>query len=103
MERVPEQHYNASGAAPAALCSAKEEQARRGQDALAYLESEGVPGGADDARPVKGEPWPEPESLGGKLPPVEKILPEMLPPAPRPFAEDIAARMQVSLDFPPWP
>ncbi len=46
-----------------------------------------------------GEPWPEPEPLGGKLPPVHKLTPEMLPAAIRDMAEDIAARMQVPLDF----
>src|SRR4051812_39981006 len=44
--------------------------------------------------------WLEPEPLGSELPPVPAFDPELLPDALRPWCIDIAARMQVPLDFP---
>ncbi len=48
----------------------------------------------------ESDPWPEPEPLGRTLPRVDKLTPDMLPISLRPMVEDIAARMQVPLDFP---
>jgi putative DNA primase/helicase len=44
--------------------------------------------------------WPEPEPLGGELPPVPAFDTQLLPSAFRPLVEDTAERMQVPLDFP---
>jgi Protein of unknown function (DUF3987)/CHC2 zinc finger len=44
--------------------------------------------------------WPDPLPLGGELPPVEKLTPEMLPASFRRFVADVAERMQVPADFP---
>jgi hypothetical protein len=44
--------------------------------------------------------WPEPEPLGGELPPVPAFDTQLLPFAFRPLVEDTAERMQVPLDFP---
>lgn len=44
--------------------------------------------------------WPDPEALGGQLPPVQACDIAMLPEAWRPLVEDTADRMQVPLDFP---
>jgi hypothetical protein len=44
--------------------------------------------------------WPDPELLGGELPPVPAFDPPLLPAALRPLAEDTAERMQVPLDYP---
>ena len=46
------------------------------------------------------DPWDEPEALGGQLPPVQPMSPEMLPEALRTMVEDVADRMQTPLDFP---
>jgi putative DNA primase/helicase len=43
--------------------------------------------------------WPDPEPLQGELPPVQAFDPELLPESLREFAEDVAERMQVPLDF----
>jgi hypothetical protein len=44
--------------------------------------------------------WPDPEALGGQLPPVQACDIAMLPETWRPLVEDTADRMQVPLDFP---
>jgi len=44
--------------------------------------------------------WPDPEPLGGELPPVPAFDSHLLPAALRPLAEDTAERMQVPLDHP---
>jgi Protein of unknown function (DUF3987) len=44
--------------------------------------------------------WPDPEPLGGELPPVPAFDSHLLPAALRPLAEDTAERMQVPLDYP---
>jgi hypothetical protein len=44
--------------------------------------------------------WPEPEPLGGELPPVQAFDIELMPEALRPLVEDTAERMQVPLDYP---
>jgi Protein of unknown function (DUF3987) len=44
--------------------------------------------------------WPDPEPLGGELPPVPSFDSHLLPAALRPLAEDTAERMQVPLDYP---
>lgn len=43
--------------------------------------------------------WPDPEPLGGELPPVPSFDPDLLPESLRPWVEDVAVRMQVALDF----
>ncbi len=93
MNGLPEQNYTPNG------------RYRELEELAAELRAEGVPDGADNLPEPSGtmlsaEPWPEPEPLGGKLPPVMALTPEMLPPALRPMVEDIAARMQMPLDFP---
>jgi putative DNA primase/helicase len=50
--------------------------------------------------PEPPDGWPEPEKLGGELPPVPPFDPDLLPVSLRPMVEDIADRMQVPLDFP---
>src|ERR1051326_4211025 len=44
--------------------------------------------------------WPEPKPLGGDLPPVASFDLALLPMALRPWAADIAERMQIPIDFP---
>src|ERR1035438_76029 len=44
--------------------------------------------------------WPEPEPLGGELPPVRACDLALLPESLRPLVEDTAERMQVPLDYP---
>jgi putative DNA primase/helicase len=44
--------------------------------------------------------WPEPEDLGGELPPVPPFDLEMLPSSLRARVNDVALRMQVPIDFP---
>jgi len=44
--------------------------------------------------------WPEPEPLGGELPPVQKFDAALLPGSLRSLVEDVAERMQVPLDYP---
>jgi len=44
--------------------------------------------------------WPEPEPLGGELPPVQACDIVLLPESLRPLIEDTAERMQVPLDYP---
>jgi putative DNA primase/helicase len=44
--------------------------------------------------------WPEPEPLGGELPPVQAFDSALLPDALRPLVVDTADRMQVPLDYP---
>src|ERR1035441_4459876 len=44
--------------------------------------------------------WPEPEPLGGELPPVQACDLPLLPRSLRPLVEDTAERMQVPLDYP---
>jgi hypothetical protein len=44
--------------------------------------------------------WPEPEPLGGELPPVQACDLALLPRSLRPLVEDTAERMQVPLDYP---
>ena len=44
--------------------------------------------------------WPEPEPLGGELPPVQSFDIELMPASLRPLVEDTAERMQVPLDYP---
>lgn len=46
------------------------------------------------------EVWPEPENLDYDRPAVPKLDPELLPGAMKPFAEDIAHRMQVPIEYP---
>ena len=50
--------------------------------------------------PINDVPWPKPTPLPEGLPPVPAFDPEILPPAFRRRAEDIADRMQCPLDFP---
>lgn len=45
-------------------------------------------------------PWPSPKSLSASLPTVESFNPGLLPAVLRRRVEDIAARLQVPLDFP---
>jgi Protein of unknown function (DUF3987) len=45
-------------------------------------------------------PWPQPETLGGDIPPVPSFKVEFLPEALRPWVTDTAERMQVPLDVP---
>jgi len=44
--------------------------------------------------------WPDPEPLGGELPPVQACDIALLPHSLRPLVEDTAERMQVPLDYP---
>jgi uncharacterized protein DUF3987 len=44
--------------------------------------------------------WPEPQPLPDKLPPVPPMVAKMIPQPFRPWACDIAERMQCALDFP---
>jgi hypothetical protein len=44
-------------------------------------------------------PWPDPQPLHGKLLPVEKLQPEMIPEPLRAWCEDISHRMQCPLDY----
>ncbi len=44
--------------------------------------------------------WPEPQRIGGELPPVLLLTEELLPAMLRPLCVDVAERMQVPLDFP---
>ncbi|MGA7558534.1 MAG: hypothetical protein WCF61_12015 [Terriglobales bacterium] len=44
--------------------------------------------------------WPQPEPLGGELPPVPALDARLMPSALRPLVEDAAERMQVPIDFP---
>jgi Protein of unknown function (DUF3987)/Domain of unknown function (DUF3854) len=54
-----------------------------------------------DARVAEGNSdWPEPEPLGGELPPVQAFDAGLLPEALRPLVEDTAERMQVPPDYP---
>ena len=52
------------------------------------------------AKASAADNWPDPESLGGKLPPVPAFDSQLLPDCLRPLAEDTAYRMDVPLDFP---
>ena len=45
-------------------------------------------------------PWTDPEPLGSKLSPVDKLTLEMLPISLRDMVQDVSERMQVPLDFP---
>lgn len=45
-------------------------------------------------------PWPDPQPIDIKLPPVEALTPDLLPESIRLWIIDIAERMQVPLDFP---
>jgi hypothetical protein len=47
-----------------------------------------------------GLDWPDPEPLGGEVPPVPAFDLELLPTALRSLVEDTAERMQVPLDYP---
>ena len=58
------------------------------------------PAEAPRATVSESDPWPDPEPLGSTLPRVDKLTPDMLPISLRAMVEDIAARMQVPLDFP---
>jgi putative DNA primase/helicase len=51
-------------------------------------------------KPAAQDSWPDPERLGGELPPVEPFDTKMLPEALRPLVEDVAERMQVPIDLP---
>ncbi len=44
--------------------------------------------------------WPEPQPIGGELPPVLPMAEGLLPEALRPLCADVAERMQVPLGFP---
>jgi hypothetical protein len=57
-------------------------------------------GGNGDCRSLAPSDWPEPEPLGGELPPVQECDLRMLPDGLCPVIEDTADRMQVPLDFP---
>jgi putative DNA primase/helicase len=69
--------------------SEREFFAAHGMDA----DGDASPNGAD-------REWPEPQPLGGELPPVAPMLEALLPEALRPLCADVAERMQVPLDFP---
>ena len=43
--------------------------------------------------------WPDPQPLHGKLLPVEKLRPEMIPEPLRAWVEDVAHRMHCPIDF----
>jgi hypothetical protein len=45
------------------------------------------------------DPWPTPQSLPGLLPDVPQLPGDLLPPVLRTFAEDLASRMQVPLEY----
>jgi putative DNA primase/helicase len=62
--------------------------------------SEQAPQQAPTSSHATGDEWPEPEDLGGELPPVPPFDLEMLPVSLRAMAKDVAARMQVPIDFP---
>jgi Protein of unknown function (DUF3987)/Domain of unknown function (DUF3854) len=56
---------------------------------------------AFDARVAEvNSDWPEPEPLGGELPPVQAFDAGLLPEALRPLVEDTAEPMQVPPDYP---
>lgn len=55
---------------------------------------------AEDFKILDSEDWPLPQPLPEDLPPVPELEPSMLPDALRPYIEDIAERMQISLDIP---
>ena len=64
------------------------------------LDLPGFPAATPGASVNESAPWPDPEPLSSTLPPVDKLTPDMLPMSLRPMVEDIAARMQVPIDFP---
>jgi putative DNA primase/helicase len=58
---------------------------------------------AESARPhsrVQGEPWPAPRPLSAALAEVSPFDPELLPETLRPWALDLAERLQVPADYP---
>ena len=57
------------------------------------------PPSVPDAPPLDVDGWPEPESLGGELPPVPVFDPALLPDSLRPMVEDISDLMQTPPDF----
>jgi hypothetical protein len=54
---------------------------------------------AHSASPVSPQ-WPDPEPLGGELPPVPAFDVQLLPTSLRPLVEDVTERMRVPLDYP---
>lgn len=54
----------------------------------------------EDFENLNFEDWPNPLPLPEDSPPVPELEPSMLPDALRPYIEDIAERMQISLDIP---
>jgi hypothetical protein len=48
---------------------------------------------------ASGDPWPTPQPLPGLLPDVPRLPGALLPPILRAFAEDLASRMQVPLEY----
>lgn len=80
-----------------------------GPDERAVLVDQGMlpKPAADDLKKIDNNPsvsscdmWPEPKPLPTGLPSVEQFIPELLPTVFRPWIEDIAERMQCSLDYP---
>jgi len=58
------------------------------------------PNGKDESSAGEAEEWPDPEPLGGELPPVKPFDVDLLPESLRVLAEDVAERMQVACDYP---
>ncbi|QVL50779.1 MAG: DUF3987 domain-containing protein [Thiocapsa sp.] len=59
-----------------------------------------VPAQQGRATDADGDTWPDPEPLADTLPPVAPFAFDLLPPALRPWIEDVADRMQCPADYP---
>jgi hypothetical protein len=68
--------------------------------ALEYAERSSLAWDEIGSEPAASDRWPEPENLGGEMPPVPTFDSGLLPASLRPMVEDVADRMQVPLDFP---